>query len=156
MKTTLMPAEAQHRPRWMIVDDNENLLSLTRKFIARLTDTEVECFTSPQAALAAFAAEPEAFAFVITDLEMPGLDGLELASQLRSLAPELNILLSTGSGLLSDEEAAQKGFCGQLHKPFSLSALKRAVARAGLKYGKDVSGFTKQPGQPVPTLLINN
>lgn len=121
----------------MIVDDTPGVLFLIRDIIARFNEVDIECFRSPRAALAAFAADPEAFAFVITDLEMPDMSGIELCRRLRRLAPSLKILLSTGSEIISDEEAAQKGFCGLLHKPFPRAALQRALEPAALKKAGD-------------------
>jgi CheY-like chemotaxis protein len=116
----------------MIVDDNKDFLSLIRGIIAEFADADVQCFHSPQAALVAFAFAPKAFDFVITDLEMPGMSGLELGARLRKLSPSLKILLATGSEILTAGEAAQKGFCGLLRKPFPFAALQRALAAAGL------------------------
>ena len=73
----------------MIVDDNQGALSLVRDISARYEEVELQCFDSPQAAFEAFEAEPEAFEFVLTDLEMPGMDGFELNRRLRPLAPAL-------------------------------------------------------------------
>jgi CheY-like chemotaxis protein len=124
-------AEPASRPRWMIVDDNQDILSLMRDIIARCVDADIHCFHSPHMALATFVAAPEAFDFVITDLEMPGMSGLELGRQLRKISPSLKVLLATGSEILTDDEAVQKGFCGLLRKPFPLLALRRALEAAG-------------------------
>ena len=132
---------AETPSRWMIVDDSEEILSLMRDIIARFSDVEIKCFSSPQNALAAVQAEPEAFEFVITDLEMPGMSGLELSSRLRAFSPSLKILLATGSEILSNEEAMQKGFCGLLRKQFPFAALQQALAPASLKYLKQFSGL---------------
>ena len=133
-------AESSGARRWMIVDDNEDILVLLRFVVAQLNDIGVECFQSPREALAAFIATPGTFELVITDLEMPGMDGLELSRRLRRFAPSLKILLSTGSEIISDEEAVEKGFCGLLRKPFPLVAFKRAIEAAGL--GKSISNST--------------
>jgi CheY-like chemotaxis protein len=129
------------RARWMIVDDDQDILSLIRDIVARFSDVDIECFNSPKDALTAFQAEPEAFEFVITDLEMPGMSGVELCRRLRGLSPSLKILLSTGSEMMSDEEAAQKGFCGLLRKPFPFAALQHALEPATLKYSQKFSGL---------------
>jgi CheY-like chemotaxis protein len=134
MKNLIMQTGNDRRPRWMIVDDNQDILSLVRDIIARFSDVDVECFNSPQAALAVFEAEPDAFEFVITDLEMPDMSGIELCRRLRVFSPSLKILLSTGSEIISDEEAVQKGFCGLLRKPFPFAALQHALEPAVLKF----------------------
>lgn len=142
MKTTLTTNANNRRTRWMIVDEKQETLSLVRDICARYDGVEIACFDSPQAALDAFEAEPEAFEFVLTDLEMPGQGGLELARRRRPLAPALNILLATWNDLVSEEEAVAKGFCGRIRKPFPFAALQRAVAPAVLKYIGRIAGVT--------------
>jgi two-component system cell cycle sensor histidine kinase/response regulator CckA len=131
MKTTFTPTECASR-RWMIVDDNEDVLSLMQAIAARFSDATLECYHSPQTALTAFRAAPEAFSLVITDLEMPGMSGIELCRELHEVSPAQKVLLSTGSEVLTDAQAAQNGFCGLLHKPFPFASLQRALAAAGM------------------------
>ena len=116
----------------MIVDDNEEILSLMREIAARFSDADIVCFNSPQAALAAFEAAPENFELVITDFEMPGMNGVELCHRLLAISPMAKILLATGSGMVTAEAAEGEGFCGLLHKPFPFTSLERALAAAGV------------------------
>lgn len=132
MKNSTVQTENVSRPRWMIVDDNQDFLSLMRAVVEEVTGADVQCFQSPHAALAAFASAPGAVDFVITDLEMPGMSGVELGERLRKLSPSLKILLATGSDMFTNEDAVQKGFCGLLHKPFLIAALRNALAAAGI------------------------
>ena len=132
MKNSIMPSARGSRPRWMLVDDNQDVLLLMREIVSRFSDADIECFNSSQAALDAFAAAPEAFELVITDLEMPGMNGIELNRRLLALAPTVKILLATGSGLVSDEVAARAGFSGLLHKPFPFAVLRRTLEAIGL------------------------
>jgi len=128
----MMQTQGASRPRWLIVDDNKDILSLMSDIVSRCMDVDIQCFHSPHAALATFAAAPEAVDFVITDLEMPGMSGLELGKRLRQLSPSLKVLLATGSEILTDGEAVQKGFCGLLRKPFLRASLRRTLAVAGM------------------------
>jgi CheY-like chemotaxis protein len=132
MKSLNIETAQVGRQHWMIVDDNKKVLSLMRSVIAQFTDVDLHCFYSPHAALATFTAAPEAFDFIITDLEMPGMSGIELGSRLRKLSPAIKVLLSTGSGILTEAEAVQRGFCGLLLKPFPFGSLRHALDRAGL------------------------
>lgn len=116
----------------MIVDDNKDVLSLMRAIVARFVDVDIQCFHSPHAALATFTSAPQAYDFVITDLEMPNMSGIELGGQLRKLSPAIKVLLASGSGILTAKEAREKGFCGMLHKPFLLEPLRRALEAAGV------------------------
>jgi len=131
MKNSITETETPGRPRWMIVDDNQDVLAWMRELVGKLVDADIQCFDSPHSALATFAAAPDAVDFVITDLEMPGMSGLELADRLRKLSPSLKVLLATGSEILTNREAAQKGFCGLLRKPFPFPSLRGALAAAG-------------------------
>jgi CheY-like chemotaxis protein len=130
MNTKMYPLSFAARRRWMIVDNDEDVLMIMRHLLTRISDADVECFLSPQEALAAFAAAPETFELVITDLEMPRMDGIELGRKMRAISPAIKILLASGSGLLTEPEAVEKGFCGLLAKPFSQSLLSAALASA--------------------------
>ena len=119
--------------RWMIVDDDEQILRLLTAVIKHLTQAEVESYTSPQAALKAFRATPGKYELVITDFDMPEMDGVELCRQMRAIAPGQEIFLATGSGCFTEEAAYQAGFAALLNKPFPASALHAALAGAGLE-----------------------
>ena len=118
---------------WMLVDDNADVLSLIAELVELLTDAKVECFNSPQAALAAFADAPEKYEVVITDFEMPGMDGVELCRRLLALAPAQKIILATGSGFFTKAAAQHAGFSGLLNKPFLIETLRGTLAEADVE-----------------------
>src|ERR1051325_5367510 len=120
------------RARWMVVDDNEALLNLVAIQLEGMGLADVERCRSGAEALAAFNATPERFQFVITDLNMPGMNGIELCRRLREVSPDLKIVLATGSGVADEAGAQECGFCGLLAKPFPAAALRRVVESAGL------------------------
>src|SRR5579883_1890837 len=132
MKSSIMRTGTEARQRWMIVDDNPQFLEFLQQAAGLYTDRVIECFDGPQSALAAFEADPEAFELVITDLEMPGMDGMELCRRLRQRSPALKVLLATGSWQLKNDEVQQGGFCGLLRKPFPLTDFARILACAGI------------------------
>ncbi len=118
---------------WMLVDDNADVLELMSALVENLTDAEIERFNSPQTALAAFADAPEKYEVVITDFEMPGMDGVELCRRMLTLAPAQKIILATGSGFFTAAAARHAGFCGLLNKPFPIETLRAVLAEAGVK-----------------------
>ena len=132
MKDFNIETEPGNRPRWMIVDDNKDVLATMRAVLAHCVDVDVQCFHSPHAALATFMSTPRAFDLVITDLEMPDMSGIELSCRLWKLSPSIKVLLSTGSEILTASEAQQKRFCGMLRKPFLLPSLRRTLEAAGV------------------------
>jgi FixJ family two-component response regulator len=88
-------------------------------------------YTDPQAARAAFEADPRAIAALITDELMPGLSGTALATALRALSPDLPVLLVSGyggSGLA--QRAASAGVFRVLGKPLQRAELASALAEA--------------------------
>lgn len=130
MQNLLATSEKKH---WMLVDDNVDILEMMSSLVENLTGAEVERFNSPAAGLAAFADAPEKYEVVITDFEMPGMDGVELCRQLLALAPAQKIILATGSGFFTEAAARRAGFSGQLNKPFPIETLRATLAEAGVE-----------------------
>ncbi len=130
MNTFFAPTENR---RWMLVDDNEDILLMMSAVVENLTGGAIECYHSPSNALAAFSGAPEKYDLVITDFEMPGMDGVELCRRLRAISPAQKIILATGSGFFTGQAARHAGFNALLNKPFPLAALREALITAGLK-----------------------
>jgi len=124
--------------RWMVVDDNTDTLNTVTQMLAAVSGAEISSFASPWQALDALAAAPEKFALVVTDFEMPGMNGIDFRRQVEVISPATKVLLTTGSGVFTDESARENGFCGLLCKPFSIGALKQVLANVVA----DVSNLT--------------
>jgi len=124
--------------RWMVVDDNTDTLNTVTQLLAAVSGAEISSFASPWQALDALAAAPETFALVVTDFEMPGMNGVDFRRQVGAISPATKVLLTTGSGVFTDESERENGFCGLLCKPFSIGALKQALANVAA----DVSNLT--------------
>ncbi len=127
------PFTPNETKRWMLVDDHRDILLMLAAVIGNLTDAEIECHKDSGSALAAFAAAPERYDLVITDYEMPGMDGVELCRRLRAISPAQKIFLATGSGFFTEAAARHAGFCALLNKPFPLAVLREALVGAGVK-----------------------
>jgi DNA-binding NtrC family response regulator len=68
---------------------------------------------------------------VVTDFSMPGMDGLELVSQIAARAPNLPVILLTAHGSENLVRiASSRGACGCLSKPFDIDEIARVVERA--------------------------
>ncbi len=129
----------------MIVDDDRDVLMVLQKIAARVSDAEIECFRNSQDALAAFEATPGGFDFVMTDFDMPGMDGLELCGLLRAMAPGLKVLLVTASNAIAGEEIVKSGFCGIVRKPFQIPTLVSALVAAGVGHAPNDTREVPQP-----------
>ena len=113
----------------LFVDDEEPMTKMGRSVLTRL-GYRVTLFTNPAAAVAAFRAQPEQFDLVITDYNMPGMNGTTLGAQILSIRPEQRILLTTGfSADVTEAVARSLGFRELLPKPYDLRAIGEAVRR---------------------------
>lgn len=111
----------------LIVDDEETLtFSLYQAFIKAPYDCEVVTASSGEDALEKL--EDDHFSLVITDIAMPGIDGLELLSIIKSRAPETKVVIITAYGTDEREERAYKiGADKYIEKPFDISELRNLV-----------------------------
>jgi len=116
--------------RWMLVDDDDGLRANIAQLLAVIAGVEVESFSSGAAALSAFTAAPDGYEFIVSDLDMPGMSGIDFCKRIKAIRPTIKILLVTGSGIITAEEAAGFGFCGMIRKPFAVAALREALDRA--------------------------
>ena len=86
---------------------------------------------SAEEALLAVDAEP--FSLVVSDVNMPGMDGHQLLSRLRACQPQLPVLLMTAHGAVERAvDAMRQGAADYLVKPFEPKALLDLVARHAL------------------------
>ena len=128
------PAAAQPVPRGrgehiLLVDDEEPLTRMGRSAL-ELLGYRVTTATRPGEALALFHANPAQYDLVITDLNMPALDGTELARKLVAARPEVRLMLITGySAAITAEMARDLGFRELLSKPYDLRSLGDAIHR---------------------------
>ena len=102
--------------RLLYVDDDPTLVLIAEALLTR-AGYEVTVFSDPHAALSALRAMPGGFDLAITDFNMPGLSGLELAVALRSVNRQLPIVIT--SGYVSPElrlQARALGGCTLLNK----------------------------------------
>src|SRR5262245_18146125 len=125
MKSGFTPKAA----RWMLVDDDVDFRGTAAQLLVTLGGVEVASYPSGASALNAFEAAPDAFELVVSDLDMPGKSGIELCLRLKMCRPALRVLLATGSGVITPAEARHYGFCGLVAKPFSMAALRDALAQ---------------------------
>jgi PAS domain S-box-containing protein len=113
--------------RILYVDDERPLVQVATILLERL-GYKVQGFTNPTAALDALSAAPSTWSVLITDLNMPGMNGLELARQVLEIRPGLPVLLSSGNlDAAPSDEARRLGIRGVIAKPHSLEELAGRV-----------------------------
>lgn len=129
----------------LLVDDDPDLLKLIS---LRLTSAgyRVRTADSGETALASIAvARPAA---VVSDLRMPGIDGLQLFEAIHRQHPAMPVIILTAHGTIPDAVAAtQRGIFGFLTKPFDSQELLQKVAAAVSLSGDDPTAEFSGNGQ---------
>jgi DNA-binding NtrC family response regulator len=124
--------------RIMFVDDEEGVRLSWNRF---LSERGFDVTTVPDGDSAIHMLQEAPVDVVVSDLRMPGSDGLDLLSWVKSHRPETRFILLTGYGSDSVERMARElGAFEYLNKPISpeaLSAIVTAAAQLGLLEEED-------------------
>lgn len=121
-------AEARRAPRILVADDEETILELLAKTLAL---AEYDVVTVPDGQAAVDRLRAETFQLLITDLRMPGVDGLGVIREARRLHPALPVIIITGfSSEASAIEAVNLGVSGYLTKPVRVAKVLALASRA--------------------------
>ena len=116
------------RPRILVVDDEENIRELLSKTLA-LAEYEVD--VAPDGRTAVDRMRLIQYDLLITDLRMPGVDGLTVIREARRLKSDIPVIIVTGySSEASAIEAINLGVQGYLTKPFRVPRVLAAAAKA--------------------------
>ena len=117
-------------PRLLIVDDEESMRTLVARAIA-MDDHEIVTAADGAEALEILSNGQNAFDLLLTDIQMPVMDGIALALTAARDLPDLTILLMTG---FADQRERASGLNAIAHdvitKPFSVADIRSAVADA--------------------------
>ncbi|AOF85977.1 his Kinase A domain protein [Hydrogenophaga sp. RAC07] len=113
----------------LYLDDDDTLVFLVRRLLER-RGYRVTAFTSQTQALDAVRADPDGFQLLLTDFNMPGMSGLEVAKAVLAINPLLPVAVA--SGYITDElqaEAKAAGVREVVFKTDAVEAFCEVVAR---------------------------
>jgi len=112
----------------LVIDDDPDLLQLLSMRLSA-AGYRVSAVASAEAALAHLALErPD---LILSDVQLPGCDGMALFDQIRARHPSLPVILLTAHGTIPDAvEATARGVFSYLTKPFDGKALLDKIAQA--------------------------
>ncbi|MHB8633601.1 MAG: response regulator [Thermoplasmatota archaeon] len=124
----LRPTSGPHPPTVLLVDDEPDILeSLTTYLKATMPDVRVVTAASGEEAMVLLRTE--IVDVVVSDLRMPGMDGIDLLKSVANRNPSVRRILITAfqeAGL--EERADAAGVEALLHKPFSMSEFRELVS----------------------------
>ena len=115
----------------MVVDDEEELANLYRRILGG-SGFNCVSFTDPLLALENFQKNQYKYTLVITDLRMPGINGIEFANEIRQYNQNVQILLLTAyfdDNRLTSEDFINADFAEVIEKPVSLKLLQSKVSK---------------------------
>jgi two-component system cell cycle sensor histidine kinase/response regulator CckA len=123
------PAVAGAGHHVMYVDDDTALVFLVERLLRR-RGFRVTGFSDPRVAEQALRDDPMAWDLLVTDYNMPGYSGLDLARQARAIRPGLPVALASGYVTTEIEAAARaEGARALIHKPNDVEELCATVQR---------------------------
>jgi signal transduction histidine kinase/CheY-like chemotaxis protein len=119
----------------LIVDDEDIVLSIARD---TLEDAGCEVRVAENGEKALEYIQSEFYDFILTDIRMPGINGLDLAKEAREIIPSVGIIFMTGyANLDTAKDAIKEGAYDYILKPFEIDELRQAVKNAVTKKTKD-------------------
>jgi two-component system response regulator AtoC len=114
--------------RLLIVDDEAELLAALCETLA---DENYDTVGAPNGEEGLRRVQSERFDLVVTDLMMPGIDGVEFFRKAREIDPEVTGVVMTGHGTIATAVAAMKaGAFDYILKPFNLQTMLPILTRA--------------------------
>ncbi|HET7852901.1 MAG TPA: sigma-54 dependent transcriptional regulator [Candidatus Methylomirabilis sp.] len=116
------------KERILVIDDEEDMLENCSRILNRL-GYEPLLESDPQKGVHRF--EQEQPVLTLTDLRMPGMDGLAVLREIRRIDPEALVILFTAFATVETAvEAVKEGAFDYIPKPFSADQLRLAIERA--------------------------
>ena len=116
------------RPRVLVVDDRLDMAETLAEGLDERGYDATACGSGPEAAQ---RLEADLFDALVTDLRMPGVDGMGLLALSRKGAPERPVIVMTGYGAIETAvHAIREGAYHYLTKPFALDELALFLGRA--------------------------
>jgi DNA-binding NtrC family response regulator len=114
--------------RILVVDDELDMLMLLRMIIEDNSDYAVDTTNNPSEGLKMLTEKD--YDLVISDLKMPGMDGMELFDELQEIKPGVPVIIITAYGSLETaDDAMKKGVSDFITKPFRKDSILFTINR---------------------------
>ncbi|MEK9897099.1 MAG: response regulator, partial [Burkholderiaceae bacterium] len=139
------------KPNVWIVDDDRSIRWVMQKALER-ADMNVRSFENADALLASLKRQhPDT---IISDIRMPGMDGLQLLEKIHSETPQMPVIITTAHSDLDSAVAAYQGGAFEyLPKPFDIDDLV-SVTRRALTVSREKASQSAEQSTRVKTEII--
>lgn len=134
------------RKRILIVDDDEDLTwGISKNLAKEKSKFEVQCVNTGDRALNLM--KKKKFDLIVSDIRMPGRNGLQLISEVKKKYPHTKVIIMTAYGSREvQEEADIRGSFFYIEKPFEIGYLKQLIFQALNLYVRGFKGFLYSSG----------
>ena len=111
----------------LVIDDEELLIKICEMMLKRLGHKVFKAYSGSEG-LKIFKANKNQIDLIISDMNMPEMDGQEVIDKLRKIDHHVKVLLTSGALSDSDEkEVINRGFSGFIKKPYNINALSEKM-----------------------------
>ena len=136
-----------------IVDDDSSIRWVMEKALTRAGLTS-RLFETGQAVLDALASQEPMV--VVSDIRMPGIDGLHLLSKIKAQLPHLPVIITTAhSDLDSAVNSYEEGAFEYLPKPFDIEEMVSIVSRAQTQRSQTITTEVASPDHNTTEIIGN-
>jgi len=130
--------------RVLFVDDEEVLVQLVQRTLAPM-GYNITAFSDPLVALETLCRKPGDFDILVTDMTMPGMSGLELAKSVKTVCPDLPVIICSGysTAIVEDGDVQIAAFA---RKPLAMTDLATLIEKTicGASAGDESVGLSVQ------------
>jgi DNA-binding NtrC family response regulator len=115
-------------PKVLVVDDEPAMVKILSGFLAQ---EKIPCVTASNGEAALRVLHAEDVGVIVTDLKMPGMEGLQLLEHALNIDPSLQVILITAHGTAEiGQRAWEMGAAGYVRKPFDRDEILFEIRRA--------------------------
>ena len=112
----------------LLIDDEETVIKISEMMLKRLGYSVLKAHSGYEG-LKLFKENKSIIDLIISDFEMPKMNGKEVMDKLREIEPQIKIMLSSGALTDADEKTVMNiGFNGFLKKPYNINTLCEKMA----------------------------
>ena len=112
----------------LLIDDEETVINISEMMLKRLGYNVLKAHSGYEG-LKLFKENKSKIDLIISDFEMPKMNGKEVMDKLREIEPQIKIMLSSGALTDADEKTVMNiGFNGFLKKPYNINTLCEKMA----------------------------